>query len=44
MYMNNERYISNVQNNMGVEVEYYYLLQHRNLKLEYFDGFNHKKQ
>ncbi len=35
--------ISNVQNNMGVKVECYYLLLQKNLKLLYFQGFNHKK-
>jgi len=35
--------ISNVQNNMGVKVECYYLLLQKNLKLLYFHGFNHKK-
>ncbi len=35
--------ISNVQNNMDVKVEYYYLLLQKNLKLWYFHGFNHQK-
>jgi hypothetical protein len=35
--------ISNVQNNMGVKVECYYLLLQKNLKLLYFHGFNQQK-
>ncbi len=34
---------SNVQNNMGVKVECYYLLLQKNLKCLYLHGFNHKK-
>jgi hypothetical protein len=34
--------ISNVQNNMGVKVDYYYLLEPKHNELWYFHGFNHQ--
>jgi hypothetical protein len=34
--------ISNVQNNMGVKVDYYYVLEPKNNELWYFHGFNYQ--